>query len=88
MGDRLAARLCDWCLGVVDDDAGLALERGLRGNRLSLEKARETPSMSCEERLSGEVERREKLRVRKDGEMELLADLKEAKRGLFGVTGS
>lgn len=69
--------------------AGLALERGLRGNKLNLERARETPSMSCEERLSGEVERREKLRVRKDGEMEFLPDLKEeAKRGLFGVTGS
>ncbi len=80
--------LCDWRLGVGDGDAGPALGRGLRGNKLNLDRARETPSMSCEERLSGEVERREKLRVRKDGEMDVLADLKVAKRGLFGVTGS
>lgn len=62
------------------------LERGVRGKKAKRENAREVGSILGEDEVGGEVLRKLRLRVRKEGVRECLEDL-WVRRGM-GVTGS
>jgi hypothetical protein len=83
--DRLVDRV--WCgAEVFTADGDSVLERGVRGKKDKRENAREVTSILGEDEAAGELERKLRLRVRKEGVRECLEDL-WVRRGK-GVTGT
>jgi len=83
--ERLVDRVW-WGVGVFIVDDVSVLERGVRGKKDRRENAREAASILGEDGGAGELERKLRLRVRKDGVRECLENL-WMWRGM-GVTGS
>lgn len=85
MGVEVDRVCCGGVTAFIKDD-GSVLERGVRGKKAKRVNAREAASILGEDGVGGEVLRKLRLRVRKEGVRECLEDL-WVRRGM-GVTGS